>query len=135
MTTTRPSEIMIGVPPLTGTLGRSEREAAAEAIVMTLARGGNEWRPVNPREVAQMVRADLAENPNHSLWNNPFIRPDYHDLVKHGFARWTNGEPPRCDIELTEEAIGRLQKWRRKPDTETPRSPSTTTSPSTEEPR
>jgi hypothetical protein len=111
----RPSDVNLldSVPPLVGTLHKSEREAAATLIVRCCVLNGDTWRPCKPEEIGHAIQHDLDGKiePLHGLRNNPFWNPDFHALVAGGFARWL-GDPKAkgCPIELTPlgiDAIGR----------------------------
>jgi hypothetical protein len=110
--TFKPSQVFLNtVPPLTGTMGRSEREHAAAILVRVCQVKGDAWQAVTPKILGEVLRADLAAQvePWHSLNANPFFRPDFHELVDAGFARW--GEDEGKPIELTELGIESLRRW------------------------
>lgn len=99
--------------PLTDTFGRVEREAAAAFIVQTCIANGDEWRPVTWKQIAEAM---LSAFENHGQWkelkSNPFFRPDVHDLIAKGFARWV-GEPDDDGdraVEFTERGLAALQR-------------------------
>jgi hypothetical protein len=115
----KPSQVYLGIPPLTATMGHAEAEFAAALVVRTLAVKGDTWRAVGWREIEEVVTADMKGKvePIGLLMCNPFFQPDIHDTVKRGFARWT--DKPNGTVELTEEGIAALAKWVPKlPDTE-----------------
>lgn len=96
--------------PLTDTLGRSEREVAAAILVIALAESGDTWGPISPRTTAITLKS-VFERPEYSFLKNPFLRPDYADLVTKGFARWTMPDDgPKSPIEFTEIGIHAIQR-------------------------
>ena len=107
----KPSDVVLCVPPLTATLGRSEREHAAALIVRACQELGDKWQAVSPRQVGEVLRADVAagRQPFASLGVNPFFRPDVHDLVAKGFATMREDKA----VELTEKALEAIAKWAR----------------------
>lgn len=118
MTTTfKPSEVVLRpVIPLMATMGRAERELAAAMIVRTCAVKGDAWQPVGPATIGEVIRADLDAKlePWTGLNSNPFCpSPDFRDLVKHGFARWTAGDD-KGPLELTAKGIEALRRWVRR---------------------
>lgn len=114
MTAFRPSQVVLEEIPLVGTFGRVEREAAATLLVRTCVRGGDTWRPVTMKELGAAGLADIAEKvePQASLNHNPFWRPDFRDLVKHGYAACTF--EPGSAIEFTAKGLEALARWVRK---------------------
>lgn len=114
MTEYLPSQVdLLGsYPPLVGTLKRTEREIAAALLVRTCQVNGDRWQPVVPRMIGEMLKVDLdaGTEPLASLNNNPFARPDFHELVAEGYATGdlTVGGSP---IELTEKAFEAMRRW------------------------
>jgi hypothetical protein len=109
----KPSQVFLNtVPPLTATMGRSEREHAAALLVRTCQVKGDAWQPVTPAMLGEVLRADLGAQvePWNSLNRNPFFRPDFHDLVAAGFARWGD-DTVKGPLELTELGIESLRRW------------------------
>lgn len=53
-----PSQIYLGIPPLVGTMGKSEVEHAAAMIVRALAKRGNTWREISNEEIFAVARED-----------------------------------------------------------------------------
>ncbi|MFL5303049.1 MAG: hypothetical protein ACJ79R_22185, partial [Anaeromyxobacteraceae bacterium] len=117
------SQVVLGVPPLTGTMGHSECEHAAAIIVRVCQVRGDRWQPVSPAMLGEVINTDLdaKAEPFHSLNRNPFFRPDFCELVEKGFARWcgTDGEKG-LPIELTEAGIAALRRWVIPANTESP---------------
>lgn len=106
----RPSQVRLTIPPLVDTMGRSERENAAALMVRACAANGDTWGEVRPQEVGALIKADLDENGRWARFHqNPFVRFDVWDLVKHGYARWTaeDGGPS----EFTVRGIEAMRKW------------------------
>lgn len=107
-----PRSLYLGFIPFAGTLGRVELEVAAAVLVRVCQQKGG-WFPVAVEEVQPLIEADLAVNPKHPLWTNPFLRADFHGLVKGGFARWT--AEPGGPIELLPVAIEAIAASRPSP--------------------
>lgn len=113
----KPSEVVLTDTPLADTTGKVESEHAAALIVRACQVFGDQWQPIVPGKLAQVLRDDVAacREPFATLAKNPFFRPDLHRLVEGGFARWTREEVlPATPIELTEEMLRRVsEKWAR----------------------
>jgi hypothetical protein len=104
--TTEPDRIVVHnvVPPLTGTFERCEAECAAACMVIAAQMFGD-WRDVTLKDIAQALR----ENP--PAWDqNPFVRPDFHDLVNRGFAKFAGRH--RKKIRFTPKGLDRLLQSR-----------------------
>lgn len=116
----KPSDILLLAPNLlSSTFKRAESEQAAAIIVRTCQVLGDEWKAVTPQEIGKAMKDDLDNKtePFYSLSNNPFFRPDFHELVGKGFATcaFETGAP----IEFTEEGMAALKKcmWNREKET------------------
>lgn len=124
MTTTlfKPSEVLLIVPPLVGTMKRAEVEYAAALIVFACAWKGDTWQPIRFREVQAASREALeAKDPTpHQQWARdilavPFFRPDVHSLIALGFAEKLpnklpgEGEQPMV-VQLTPAAFEAIAK-------------------------
>lgn len=117
----KPSDIdVFGVPPLVGTMGKSEVELAAAILVRVLALNGDIWRAVSLQEAAavetvERERLKGKEAGVPEFWTiPPFISsPDFHELVERGYASFDDqgGAPP--DIAFTEKGLEALKSWRR----------------------
>lgn len=96
----KPSEIHLSVPPLHGTLGKAELEAAAACIVRACQFHGDEWKPIDAPMIGVALRSDVAtlKEPFASLVSNPFWRPDVWLLVERRFARWTDQPGGPCEL-------------------------------------
>lgn len=104
-----PSEIRLSSPfPLVDTLDRCEREVAAALIVLACQHHGDKWQPITPRMIGEALRValDQERKPWATLNTNPFARPDFHDLVKAGYA--TGDLENHGPLTLTEQAIERI---------------------------
>jgi hypothetical protein len=86
----RPSQVYLwrGLFPLVGCFGRSEREFAAGILVRACLRNGDAWGPITPQQLGESLQEDVKEEPWATFQKNPFIRPDFADLVAEGFAAW-----------------------------------------------
>ncbi len=114
----RPSDIIIANPtPLTATFERTEAEQAAALMIVVLADADDSWRPVTPKEIGRYIRGILDAKEAPPVWmNNPFFRPDIHNLVTRGFARWEGDEDADGrPVGFTEKALEKLRvsRWRR----------------------
>ena len=104
----KPSDVVLYVPPLTGTMGRSEAEHAAAVIVRTCAATGDKWRAVEWSEVADVLKAEVeaSREPFASLVQNPFFQPSVDDLCRLGF-----GSRVGTAVGLNEAGIEALRRW------------------------
>ncbi len=111
----KPSDVNLlgSFPPLVGTMGRSEREAAAALIVRTCQVNGDIWAPVMPLDCGKMLEADIEARaePFYTLNRNPVFRPDVNDLVSAGYASWFNGSFPKGGVEFTSKGLAALLRW------------------------
>jgi len=107
-----PSEVVLIVPPLVGTMGAAEREHAAAIIVRACAQLADVWQPLSPRDIGLVLQADeLAQRePFASLVRNPFFRPNVRDLVEAGFAEFDAEER----VSLTAKGLDALLPWVRR---------------------
>ena len=105
----KPSDVILTTPPLTGTFGRSEREHAAALLVRCCQVNDDKWAAFNPRELGNAIETDLDADvePVASWKRNPFINPDFCDLVSMGFA--VIGEDNR--IGFSEKGLKALIRW------------------------
>lgn len=108
----RPSQVVLAVPPLCGTMGHAEREFAASLIVRACQARGDAWQPIDLKTLGEVLGDDLAAKvePWASLNRNPFFRPDFRELADGTFGRWT-GEPGESAIELTPAGVEALRRW------------------------
>lgn len=109
----KPSQIYLGVPPLVGTMEKSEREYAAACLVMAMATNGDTWRPIGPQEMGPAPQAaiDSGVEPWPSLNRNPFFRPDFDKLADGEYARTLVPGDRRSAIEFTPKGIEAMRKW------------------------
>ena len=107
-----PSQVVLGAPPLTGTMGKSEAEHAAAVIVRVCQANGDTWQPVGWKTVASVLTADVEakREPFASLMCNPFFRPDPFELADRGFAAW-DGTPGASPVALTTKGLEALRQW------------------------
>lgn len=96
--------------PLGATLGRVEIELAAAVILFALRELGREWAaPISQKEIGTVVGKALEEGrePVRTWASNPFLFPDFDDLVRRGFAVRTEerGSPT---LALTPEALAKI---------------------------
>ncbi len=107
----KPSEIVLGVPPLVGTMGRAVAEHAAALMVRACVRNGDRWQEMTPPMVGEAMKADADEKiePTCSLVENPFFRPNMHALVDAGYAEWVDEE--RGPLRFTDKAIEAMRRW------------------------
>lgn len=110
----RPSEIYLIVPPLVGTMKRSERELAAAMIVRTCHVLGDTFAPVTPDAINSVLAADVAGgvSPWVEIAGNPFLRADFNDLVAKGYAKHFEESGAYA---LTEEGLSAIGRWRMLP--------------------
>jgi len=120
----KPSDVYLAgsFPPFVNTFDRAECETAAAFMVRALAVKGDSFRPIDWPEIRKVLEADVnaaeqqpakpytVERLVLDLLSNPFVRPDFHELAKRGFARWL-GEPGASLLEFTPAGLERLRKW------------------------
>ncbi len=110
----KPSEVYIGMPPLTASLKSSENEHAAALFVVALKKREDIWRAIKLSEIGEIIYEMITkkEEPAHSFLTNPFFNPDFRRLVKDGFARFL-GDPDikGCSVEFTTKGIEGMRKW------------------------
>lgn len=80
-----------GIPPLTATFGRTEREVAAAMLVLACTDHGS-WYAAAPPDIGNAI-IERESDPAYRWLHNPFCRPDFHELVAKGFAEWVDGSP------------------------------------------
>jgi len=110
----KPSQVVLGVPPLVATMGCAEAEFAAALIVRACHALGNAWQPIAWKQIREVVLSDFdaKREPFASLIQNPFFRPDVHDLVERGCARWTTSDDSgEGSVELTADGLEKLRRW------------------------
>ncbi len=105
----KPSDVVLTTPPLTGTMGRSEREHAAALLVRCCQVNGDEWQAVSLKMLSDVIESDIeAKTEPVSSWNrNPFINPDFCDLATQGFA--VTGDDK--GLAFTEKGLEALVRW------------------------
>ncbi|GAB5541319.1 MAG: hypothetical protein SangKO_010790 [Sandaracinaceae bacterium] len=104
----RPSDVVL-MPhvPLVGTMGRVEVEAAAGWMLLALREKGDFWGRVDPAD----CRAVREKHADSMTWiENPFLVPDFWDLVARGFAEFV-GEGRGAPVRFTASGIEALAKW------------------------
>jgi hypothetical protein len=107
----RPSEVVISVPPLTGTMGRCESEYAAALLVLACV-GKGRWAPCSREEIFAAFRAAVADQvqPWENLARNPFLRPSFPELLDTPYARLVREEETE-QMEFTPAGLERLRIW------------------------
>lgn len=105
----KPSDVTLGVPPLTATMGKTEIECAAALIVRTCQAQGDRWQPVSWKMARETLTSDLeaGRHPGAGWARNPFFRPDVAGLVAKGYATRGDGD----DVELTAQGLEALRRW------------------------
>lgn len=110
----KPSEVVMGVPPLAATFGKAEAEWAAACIVRACQFHGDTWQPISAPQISEAIHSDIEakREPFASLMRNPFFSPDVWKLIELGFARWVDREGGSA--ELLPPAIEAIRsKWHR----------------------
>jgi hypothetical protein len=112
----KPSDVVLVVPPLTGTMKKAESEQAAALIIHVCAMLGDKWQPVTFGEIQTAIEAALASGTptRRERWlrdmvSNPFVRPDVHRLVRDGFAERLSPDGFPLVIRLTQKALGAIE--------------------------
>lgn len=98
--------------PFQNTFGRVEREVAAACLVLAMIDNDDSWEPVTwPKLRKAVLKAiDAGELP----WaGNPFVKPDFVDLEKAGFAVSSKGglHIAGSSCTFTESGIEALASW------------------------
>lgn len=112
-----PSQVFLNeIPPLVGTMGRSEIEHAAALLVRACQVRGDVWAPVAPTDMGAVLTRDLESDidPWRALDRNRFFNPNFDALVERGFAKRLDdgrGHPRRASLAFTEKGIEALRKY------------------------
>lgn len=103
----KPSHIILTVPPLTDTFRKSEMENAAALMIWILAHNGDTWRPVEPKEIEDLVARPEDKGWLNSMFSNPLIKFNFSQLVEDGYIT--------REKAFTEKAITTLfnSRWRK----------------------
>lgn len=106
-----PSQVHLGAPPLTGTMGKSESEHAAACLVRVCQARGDTWAAHAWATVAKVITEDIEASlePFASLMRNPFFRPEIGRLVRDEFATIADGA-----LAFTPKGFEALRPWVRK---------------------
>ena len=109
----RPSQVELGVPPLTGTMGRCETECAAGMIVRYCQIAGDTWQRIRTKDMSSVMLRDVEEGnePTKAWSTNPFFNPDMWGLVSGGFAVIDRDPDGVEAIELTAKGYESLRRW------------------------
>lgn len=110
----KPSEVVICFPvPLIDTFERAEYEATVALLVMACEHNGDTFQALTPHQIGDALRSALGREPWKSWNQNPFFRPNIRDLVDAGFAEFLGNPARGCPVQLTQETLTRLRKWRK----------------------
>jgi hypothetical protein len=112
----KPSQVDLTPIPLVGTFKHSEAEGAATLLIRAMVEHGDKWQPILPKQIGVTMKADMEDKDStlFAMKENPFWRADdFDNLIKDGFARFTEPElDRRSPIEFTEKGLARLrEKW------------------------
>ncbi len=109
----KPSQVVLGVPPLTATMGHCETECAAGMIVRYCQIVGDTWQKIRTTNMAQVMMQDLDDNnePVKSWSTNPFFNPDMRGLHRDGFAVIERDPDGVETIEFTATGYEALRRW------------------------
>lgn len=109
----KPSDVLLTLsfPPLAGTMGRVEAEAFAVLMLRAMVRLGDTWQALEPKQLAHANQQDVDEkhDPVAALSHNPFWRPDVHEIVNRGFARFVVNDANAKPVEFTEKGLEHLK--------------------------
>lgn len=110
-TAVKPSQVDLSVPHFVNCCHHAEAEHALGLYVRTCQVKGDMWQPLVPRDIGQVLKDDVAagRQPWKSLSTNPVWFPDFHDLVKRGYARWL-GEGSGAPVELTDAGYAAIDQ-------------------------
>lgn len=113
----KPSEVLLTVPPLCGTMKRAETEYAAALIVFACTAKGDAWQPVTFADIQAAAKAalEMKEPSQRDQWARdilgiPFLRPDVQTLIKLGFAEKLSNDGEPIVVQLTPAALGAIAK-------------------------
>ena len=113
----KPSQVAMlskSVLPFIGTFDHSEAETAAAVLVAAMAHHGDEWAPMLPAQLGEWMKSETAKPEGRwaKLFENPFLRPDFDELVEKGWARWVGDEAEgrKRALELTDKALDRIRE-------------------------
>lgn len=101
----KPSQVVLHPVPLVATFERTENEVSAAVLVMTLAQAGDTWRPVAPREVGEMLRAQPKGAP--ILTTLMVVRFAFDVIEAKG---WVTKHADNS-LEFTQAGLERLRRW------------------------
>lgn len=109
----KPSDVVLRIMPLVGTMKKAEVEFAAALLVRACVRNNDSWAPILPKEMGEAIKQDLDEKiePLFSLNQNPIFRPDLHMLIERGFAEVVGGDKNRGPLQFTQVGFDAMSKW------------------------
>lgn len=87
----KPSQVVLQIPPLVGTFGRTETECTAALLVFCCQQLGDTWQAVGIDEIVALSKRALdhtlpvpaGEKWFQSFMVNPFIRTSAEELLNH----------------------------------------------------
>lgn len=103
----KPSDVVLGHPPLIGTMGRSEVECAVAIVIRCLALEGDTW---TMSEEAMVAAFDENDAYLSSLQRNPFLQPDFFAAEKAGYLAKVEG-----GVTVTEKGRDAVRTFVRAP--------------------
>lgn len=109
----KPSDVVLQPHvPLIGTMGRAEAEAAAGWMILALRDKGDAWGEITPGDCGDVLQKHGSEI---SWIKNPFLVPDFWDLVERGFAEFVGDEGKGRPVRFTPAGFEAMRKWVRPP--------------------
>ena len=109
----KPSQVLLIVPPLVGTMKKAEVESAAAVIVRACQVRGDTWQRIEFDDLVAVVKDDVENKrePLSSLMHNPFFRPSFAALSDGSYGRWVDTGKDKHALELTAAGIAAIAKW------------------------
>lgn len=112
----KPSDVVLHEPcPLVDTFHHAEAEAAAAWLIFVMARRGDEFVDVWPKEMGEVV-ANVRNSEDEKLpswFTCPFLRPDFDRLIEDGYAERVSPEMERkSPLRFTQKGLDKLKASR-----------------------
>jgi hypothetical protein len=111
----KPSDVVLHVIPLVGTMRKAEIEFAAACLVRACVMLDDAWQAVPVKKLAALFQTDVEAGlqPMLSWSRQPFVRPAPALMVERGFAVWSDSDTGDA-IAFTDQGIEALRRWVRK---------------------
>ncbi|MDP2275263.1 MAG: hypothetical protein Q8K32_31245 [Archangium sp.] len=115
----RPSDVVLRLPPLTGTFGRAEVEHTAALLIFCCWQLGDAWQPIGIEHIEGLMKqalshtlpAPLGEPWLRSFMTNPFIITSPGSLLQHPEWFTAHGVGEETLFGFTELGLEHLRTW------------------------